>query len=74
MYFANRRPERRSLVVVPLLEPDMCLSCRFRGLAVVELADGQRQEMTYCTRKDCDNWDRSSKETPVKIEVERMPE
>ena len=56
---------RRQLKIVRLLEPELCLECRFAQMAEVESADGTVQRMVYCKRLDCDNWDFSSAE-PVK--------
>lgn len=47
----------RQLKIVRLLEPEMCLECRFAKYANVEAEDGSRDRMIHCTRKDCDNWD-----------------
>ncbi|MCH8274224.1 MAG: hypothetical protein IH851_05490 [Armatimonadetes bacterium] len=63
---------RRELRVVRLLEPDLCVDCRFAHQAEVELADGNVQQMLYCRRLDCDNWDYSSAEPARRVEV--MPE
>ena len=53
---------RRQLKVVKLLEPELCLECRFGHKADVEMADGSTKQMVYCKRLDCDNWDYSSAE------------
>ena len=53
---------RRQLRVVKLLEPELCLECRFGHKADVEMADGTTQQMVYCKRLDCDNWDYSTAE------------
>jgi len=47
----------KELKVVRLLEPEMCLGCRFADVAEVETADGSFQRMIHCRRLDCDNWD-----------------
>ena len=60
---------RRELVVVRLIEPELCLSCRFRMLAEVQFEDETVQTMTRCTRLDCDNWDRSQVQRSAKIEL-----
>lgn len=59
---------RRELKVVRLLEPELCMRCRFADFADVELADGQVRRMLYCRRLDCDNWDYSSAEPARRIE------
>ncbi|HEY0868157.1 MAG TPA: hypothetical protein VGE01_12300 [Fimbriimonas sp.] len=53
---------KRQLKVVRLLEPEMCLSCRFGKVADVETVDGSVQRMIRCERLDCDNWDTSEPE------------
>ena len=58
---------RKNLKVVRLVEPDLCLECRFANTAQVELADGSVQRMIHCRRLDCDNWDYSSAETAKSV-------
>lgn len=58
----------RELKVVRLLEPELCLNCRFADIANVELMDGRIQRMLYCRRLDCDNWDYASAEPAVRVE------
>ncbi len=53
---------KRQLKIVRLLEPEMCLDCRFAKMADVENNAGEVQRMIYCRRLDCDNWDFSSAE------------
>lgn len=60
---------RRQLKVVRLLEPEMCLECRFAHTADVELEDGSSQQMIYCKRLDCDNWDIVSAEAAKSIQI-----
>ena len=61
---------RRQLKVVRLLEPEMCMECRFANRADVELNDGSMQKMIYCRRLDCDNWDYSSAEPARAVTVD----
>lgn len=61
---------KRVLKVVRLLEPEMCLDCRFAHTAVVETSKGEQGRMVYCRRKDCDNWDTKSAEPGKIIETE----
>lgn len=63
---------RRQLKVVRLLEPEMCMECRFANRADVELADGSMQKMIYCRRLDCDNWDYSSAEPARGVSVDEQ--
>jgi hypothetical protein len=61
---------RRQLKIVRLVEPEMCLECRFAQYANVELEDGSRQKMIYCRRLDCDNWDYSAVEPAKNVQVD----
>lgn len=61
---------KRNLKVVKLIEPELCLECRFAESANVELADGTFQRMVHCRRLDCDNWDYSSAEEARDIVTE----
>ncbi len=58
----------RELRVVRLLEPELCMNCRFAHIANVEMTDGRVQRMLYCRRLDCDNWDYASAEPAVKVD------
>lgn len=53
---------KRQLKIVRLIEPELCLECRFSQMAEVEQADGSMSKMIYCRRLDCDNWDSTSSE------------
>lgn len=59
---------KRNLKVVRLIEPELCLECRFSKTANVEMPDGTFQRMIHCRRLDCDNWDYSSAEEAKSIE------
>jgi len=59
----------RELKVVRLLEPELCMRCRFADIADVEMADGRVQRMLYCRRLDCDNWDYSSAEPAKRVQL-----
>jgi hypothetical protein len=48
---------QKNLKIVRLLEPELCLECRFSKIANVTGQDGVPQRMIYCSRLDCDNWD-----------------
>jgi len=56
---------RKNLKIVRLLEPEMCLECRFAKVADVEDSSGITQRMIHCTRADCDNWDMETAEPAV---------
>ncbi len=62
---------KRELKVVRLLEPELCMRCRFADVADVELVDGRVQRMLYCRRLDCDNWDYSSAEPAKRVELSK---
>jgi hypothetical protein len=62
---------RRQLKVVRLLEPELCLECRFAQSADVELEDGSKQRMVYCRRLDCDNWDIVTAEPAKKVDLQQ---
>lgn len=55
----------KHMKIVRLLEPEMCLECRFAKMAQVEQPDGTVSRMIHCRRLDCDNWDSQGAE-PVK--------
>ena len=59
---------QKNIKVVRLLEPELCLECRFAKTANVEMPDGTFQKMIHCRRLDCDNWDYGSAEEAKSIE------
>ena len=61
---------RRQLKIVRLLEPELCLECRFANMADVEGADGTMKRMIYCRRLDCDNWDFTTAEAAKSVHIE----
>lgn len=63
---------RRQLKVVRLIEPEICLDCRFAQTAEVETADGSFQRMIYCRRGDCDNWDTTNAEPARSMQVDNL--
>jgi hypothetical protein len=60
---------QNNMKVVRLLNPQMCVSCRFAQVADVETARGGKQRMIYCRRLDCDNWDTASAEAATDVQV-----
>ena len=62
---------RKNLKVVRLIEPDLCLECRFAQSADVEMSDGSIQRMVHCRRLDCDNWDYSSAEPANEVRTDQ---
>ncbi len=61
---------RRQLKIVRLLEPELCVECRFSQMADVEAEDGSIQKMVYCKRLDCDNWDFTSAEPAKSVQLD----
>jgi hypothetical protein len=57
MAFEELRMAGKQLKIVRLIEPELCMDCRFANMADVENDSGQMQKMIYCRRLDCDNWD-----------------
>lgn len=56
------------LRIVRLMEPSLCLSCRFASIAAVEMQDSSSRRMLHCKRLDCDNWQTEEvEETPKSI-------
>ena len=55
-------------IVIRLLEPEMCLNCRFARIADVR-TDLGTQRMISCTRLDCDNWDFSQSEAAIEHNI-----
>jgi hypothetical protein len=65
---------RRQLKIVRLMEPELCLDCRFAQLADVEGEDGSVKRMIYCKRLDCDNWDFSTAEPAKSVHIQEDDE
>ncbi|MCX7800568.1 MAG: hypothetical protein N2109_09525 [Fimbriimonadales bacterium] len=61
---------RKQLKIVRLIEPELCLDCRFAQMADVEDQAGNLQRMIYCRRLDCDNWDFASAEPAKSLHLE----
>lgn len=60
--------ENTKLKIVRLLEPALCLSCRFATIATVGMQDDSSRRMLHCRRLDCDNWQtEDADEVPVSI-------
>lgn len=59
-----------ALQIVRLLEPEICLDCRFAMMAEVEKQDGTEKRMLFCRRRDCDNWIFSGTEPVSKVHVD----
>ncbi len=65
---------RKQMKIVRLLEPELCLECRFAERAMVENEAGEVQRMVYCRRLDCDNWDILSFEPAHNVHLEQDEE
>lgn len=66
--FGNKMAKQ--LKIVRLLEPELCLECRFAQMADVENTNGSNQRMIYCRRLDCDNWDTSGAQPAKRMKVD----
>ncbi len=55
--------------VIRLLEPDLCVECRFARIADVATEGGHRQRMIHCARLDCDNWDTLAAEPALRVDL-----
>lgn len=49
--------------MVRLLEPSMCVGCRFAGMLMVDMTASNPVPTRHCKRGDCDNWDMSDVQT-----------
>lgn len=58
---------RDTMKVIRLLEPELCIECRFAQVAEVQTAEGT-QRMIHCRRLDCDNWDIQDSEPALSVE------
>lgn len=65
---------RKQMKIVRLLEPELCLNCRFAERAMVENDSGEVQRMVYCRRLDCDNWDIQSFEPAHNVQLDKDEE
>ena len=59
--------EEKPKMLVLLVKPEDCLRCRFASTAIVDLENGSSKRMIFCQRLDCDNWNYSSVETPIRV-------
>ena len=62
--------EANPMRVIRLLEPELCVECRFARIARVETRAGT-QRMIHCTRGDCDNWDADTSEAALRVDLYR---
>ena len=58
---------RETMKVIRLLEPELCVECRFARIAEVETRAGV-QRMIHCGRLDCDNWSTGESEPALSVE------
>ena len=58
--------------VVRLLQPALCVTCRFAAIVTAEMVDGASRMMLHCKRRDCDNWtDQVGEEIPIAMQEGR---
>ena len=57
------------MTIIRLLEPDLCVECRFARIAEASTKDGPLQRMIHCARGDCDNWDTLASEDADRVEL-----
>lgn len=63
-----RSEDNTRLKIVRLLDPSLCLSCRFATIATVGMDSGANRRMLHCRRLDCDNWQtEEATENPTSI-------
>ena len=55
------------LRVVLIIEPSLCLKCRFAAIADIQLADGTTKRMFRCKRLDCDNHQATQQPNPTNV-------
>ena len=66
-----RYEENTKLKIVRLLDPSLCLGCRFAAFATVEMSSGDSRRMLHCRRLDCDNWQTEEvDEAPLSLQEE----
>lgn len=51
--------EQKQKKFIRLLEPHICLSCRFADIKTMHILNEDEQYVIHCKRADCDNWDYS---------------
>mgnify|MGYP001563222705 CR=1 FL=1 len=60
--------------VVNLIEPGLCLTCRFAATALVRhVVTGVESRMLHCRRLDCDNWESVDAPPVVIVQVDKLP-
>lgn len=52
--------DKMALNVITVINPEQCLGCKSARIAEVLFSDNSVREMFYCSRLDCDNWERTS--------------
>lgn len=58
--------EQKQKKLIRLLEPHICLSCRFADIKTMNILNEGKQYVIHCKRADCDNWDYSDIQ-PVRL-------
>lgn len=64
----------KQLTIIRLIEPELCLECRFAHEADVEQSDGEVKTMIYCKRLACDNWDMTNAQPAKRMTVDNSYE
>lgn len=59
----------RREMIVRLIEPHLCMECRFATISMIETHEGEKP-MIFCRRLYCDNWDTVSVKTVERFEEE----
>ncbi len=63
------------LRIVRLIEPSLCISCKFAAIATVEMGNGESRRMMHCKRLDCDNWQtEETEDQPLSLYDTEQPE
>ena len=60
--------QRGKLKVIKIIDPILCVRCDHAYVADVQMADGRKRKMFYCSRLDCDNWMASQGTEEIKVE------
>jgi hypothetical protein len=63
--------ENTRLKIVRLMEPALCVTCKFASIAMVEMQDASVRKMMHCRRMDCDNWQTEETEEMPRSITER---
>lgn len=59
---------KSKLKVIKIMDPLLCVHCDNAYIADVQMSDGERKKMFYCSRLDCDNWISHSAQTGREVD------